>query len=148
MAFRFRYESLLNYRAHLKEKAEIELAQAQQQLNRARALLKQYRDGLEKGGRELDRALRKSLSSDDLKIHLDYLAGLKIRIEIQSRETQRCREKVKKKMEVVLEKTKEYKVIEKLKQKDREVWDYRRNQEEIKIMNETAILRYQREVPQ
>ena len=148
MAFKFRYQSLLSYRLHLKEKAEIELARAQQQLNRARELLKHLTESLKKGQVELDAALSKSLSSDDLKIHLDYLAGLKIRIEIQERETQKCKEKVKKKMEALLEKTKEYKVIEKLKQKDAEKRDYRLMQEERKAMNETAILRYKREVSQ
>jgi flagellar FliJ protein len=148
MAFKFRYKSLLSYRQHLKEKAEIELALAQRQLNRAQELLKYFSESLKKGNAELDAALSKTISSDDLKVYLDYLSGLKIRIEIQTAEVQKCKEKVKKKMETLLEKTKEYKVIEKLKQNDFEKWDYKQLQEERKAMNETAILRYKQEVPQ
>jgi flagellar FliJ protein len=148
MAFKFRYQSLLSYRLHLKEKAEIELARAQQQLNRAQNLLAQLTESLQLGQQELDTALSRSLSSDDLKIYLDYLVGLKIRIEIQAREKQKCKEKVKTMMTALLEKTKEYKVIEKLKEKDTEKWSYQLMQEERKAMSETAILRYKREVSQ
>lgn len=146
MAFKFRYKAILSFRRHLKEKSEVELARAQHQLNRVTDSLNQYCDHLREGRKELDAFLRKNISSNDLRIHLDYLSGLKIRIEIQTREVQKCKEIVRKKREALLEKTKEYKVIEKVKQKDFEKWNYQQLQEERKLMNEVAVIRYKQDL--
>jgi flagellar FliJ protein len=146
MAFKFRYKAILSYREHVKEKAEVELARAQYQLHRATDLLNQYGDHLTEGRKALETFLRKSISSDDLKVHLDYLSGLKIRIEIQAKEVQKCKEKAREKLKDLLEKTKEYKVIEKVKQKDFEKWNYQQLQEERKRMNEVAVLRHKQDL--
>ena len=145
MGFKFRYEALLSYKRHLKEKAEIELALAQRRLAQCRELLAAYHKTLERTNRAFAESMKKKISSGELKTYSDYILAIELKIENQKRETAESEGVVKEKRGVLLEKTKQYKVFEKLKERDYQKWIQQQNLMEQKDLNETTLIRYGKE---
>jgi flagellar FliJ protein len=145
MGFKFRYESLLSYRGHLKEKAEIDLGKAQAQLSRARQLLEHYETLLQEARNSLDKGMTAVMASEEVVTYADYLNGLKRRISAQHLEVTRWEKVVAEKRKVLLAKSKEYRIIEKLKEKDFQKWNHQELLLEQKKMNEVAVVRFGRE---
>ena len=142
MAFKYRYETLLSYRQHLKEKAGVELSRARQQLINAQESLGYYKETLQQANKYLESDLKSRISSHELKNHSDYIAGLKGRIETQRQEVAEWEKVVSERLENLLEKSKQYRIIEKLKERDFKEWSHRQRLLELKRMNEAAVIRY------
>ena len=136
MGFKFRYEALLSHRRHLKEKAEIELSLAQRHLRQSMDSLENYRSNLTQANLALGTSLRGRIPAHDLKNHSDYLAGLKDNIGAKELELVELKKNVEAKMEILLEKTKQYKGMERLKERDDEKWNDQQRLMEQKVMKE------------
>jgi flagellar FliJ protein len=145
MGFIFRFESLLKVRKHLKEAAEIELSKALGRLNRERLQLQSLSEDLEQAGQQFETDLRNSVPSRWLRLYADFLSGIKKRIADQQDSVARCENEVIEKRRVLLEKTKEFKIIERLKEKDFQKWQDQQRLEEQKRMDEIAVLRHGRQ---
>lgn len=145
MGFKFRYEALLNYRRHLKEKAELVLAAAQRQLRRNRDKMEEYRNAVIEANERFESDLRNKISSDHVRNYSSYVAALKIKMEFQKIEIANSEKIVAEKMKILLEKTRQYNVFEKLKERDQEKWRLSQNIMERKEMNETALVRHGKE---
>ena len=144
MGFKFRYEALLSFRQRLKEQAEIELAKAQKQLREARELLDLYRQRFQLASESFESRLKRPVSSGEIRSHRDYLAGLHEKISAQGVEIRKRDEVVRGKIKNLMTKTKQYKVMENLKEKDLIKWRDQQFQEEQRWMNEIAITRHGR----
>jgi len=142
--FNFRYESLLSYRERVKEQAEIDLAKARRQLREAREALGLYQKSLEQAGAAFQFRLRTRISSGEIKHHRDYLSGIEERIATQELEIRKRKELEKEKLKDLLTKTKQYRALGKLKEKDFKKWQQQQLQEEQKRMNEVAVTRHGR----
>jgi flagellar FliJ protein len=142
VAFKYRYETLLSYRQHLKEKAGIELSRAQQQLITAQESLGYYEEALHQVNNCLESDLKNRISSYELKNYSDYIAGLKGRIETQRQEVAEWEKVVSERLENLLEKSKQYRTIEKLKERNFQEWTHQQRLLELKKMNEAAVIRY------
>ena len=142
MGFRFRYESLCSYRRHMKEKAEIDLAVAQKRLRQCRELSNSYGESLIKAKNELVTDLKAGIPTYMLKNYSDYISDLNIRIELQKTEIVNAEAVVKEKLRTLRAKTKDYEILERLKEKDQKKWNYEQHQTDLKLINETAILRF------
>ncbi len=142
MTFKYRHGTLLSYRQHLKEKAGIELSRARQQLINAQESLGYYKETLQQANKYLEFDLKNRISAYELKNHSDYIAGLKDRIETQIQEVAEWEKVVSERLENLLEKSKHYRIIEKLKEKDFKEWSHQQRLLELKRMNETAIIRH------
>ena len=145
MGFHFRYEALLSYRRHLKERAEVEFSRAQKQLQICREGLKEFNDKRDRVTALLESDLRKKVASYVMKNYSDYIKALGHKIAVQKLEVIQWEEVVRKKLEILLYKTKQHKVIERLKEKDLEKWKQNQNFLEQKTINEVAILRHGKE---
>jgi flagellar FliJ protein len=145
MGFKFRYETLLSYRGHLKEKAEVDFGKAQANLSRARQLLEHYETLLREVRNSLDKGMTAVMTSEELVTYADYLSGLKRKISAQHLEVTRWEKVVAEKRKVLLARSKEYRIIEKLKEKDLEKWNHQETLLERKKMNEVAVIRFGRE---
>jgi flagellar FliJ protein len=146
VGFKFRYETLLSYRGHLKEKAEVELGKAQSHLSRARQLLEYYEKQLHETRRSLEKGLSARMSSAEMITYSEYLAGTKRRISAQKLEVGRWERIASERRKNLLSRTKEYRIIEKLKEKDVQKWNQQQAQLELKGMNEVALTRYGRDL--
>ncbi|MBN1905732.1 MAG: flagellar export protein FliJ [Deltaproteobacteria bacterium] len=142
MKFKFRYESLLSYRGHLKEKAAIEFARAQNRVREIDEKINGLNDEIAKANDDLEKRMRETMSSEDIINYSEFLNALLIQIEIKKMERIRAEQALIQKRKNLLEKTKEYKVFEKLKERDLEKWLHDQNQLELKEINEAAIIRH------
>lgn len=145
MAFKFRYEALLGYRQHLKEKAEIEYSQARQRLRRLNDELLEYQQEMDVSRSELARYLREKTDSDTIKNYSQYIGALKIWIAVKEAEIAEAEKLVADKLENLLNRTKKFKIMEKLKEKDFQKWKNMLNIMEQKQLSEVGVLRHGRE---
>ena len=144
MGFRFRYESLLAYRLHLKERAEIELGKANKALKEAQDSLALAKNQFSAGNRELVTRMRATISSGELKHAMEYLNGLEHQISSHERAVEEKEAQVRDRRADLLSKTKEYKVMAKVKEKDRKRWEEKAAKEEQKTLDELAVIRHGR----
>lgn len=144
MGFRFRFESLLAYRLHLKERAEIELGMANKALKEAQASLAQAKNRFSMGNEELVIQMRATISSDELRHFRVYLNSLEEQIASHEMNVEEKEVQVRNKRAVLLEKTKEHKVMAKLKEKEQKRWEEKAAREEQKIQDELAVIRHGR----
>jgi flagellar protein FliJ len=142
LKFKFRYESLLFYREHLKEKAAIELARAQNRIREIDETIKAIREEIERSNDDMEKRMRETVSSNEVINHSEFINALLIKIEIKKMERIRAEQFLIQKRKDLLEKTRQYKVFEKLKERDLEKWHQDQNQLELKEINEAAIIRH------
>jgi flagellar protein FliJ len=142
LKFKFRYESLLSYREHLKEKAAIELARAQNRIREIDETIKTIKEELERSNDTIEKRMRETVSSNEVINHSEFINALLIKVEIKKMERIRAEQFLIQKRKNLLEKTRQYKVFEKLKERDLEKWHQDQNQLELKEINETALIRH------
>ena len=144
MKFKFRYESLLLYREHLKEKAAVEFARAKSTVIKIDEQITAYSDEVTKAYDDLENKMRNIISSNDIINHSEFINALLIRIEIKKIELLKAEQILVQKRKNLLEKSRQCKVFEKLKEKDLEKWHHDQNQLELKEINEAAVTRHGR----
>lgn len=144
MPFKFRYEALLKYRTHLKEKAEIEFGAAMKQLQKVRQLLKSFEASLVEARGTLEKGLTKRMQSQELAAYSDYLSELKKRIATQRQELARREKILEEKKRALLERTRKCRIIEKLMEKDHQAWKQKESLAEQKRIDEVAVTRHGR----
>ena len=110
MKFRFRYESLLSYREHLKEKAAVEFAMAQSALKKIDKKILAYSDEITKANDDLEKKMRNTMSSNDIINHSEFINALLIRIELKKIERLKAEQVLFQKRKTLLEKSRECKV--------------------------------------
>ncbi len=145
MRFRFRYEALLSYRKYLKEQAEIELAKANEQLRIARQDLEEMLRKYETTNKRLEQKLEKRIYGNRLQDYTNYLLALKSEMEQKASEISEWEKRVDKKRKILLQKNKEWKILDTLKERDYKKWLQEANKKEQKEINEMAIVRYGRD---
>ncbi len=144
MGFTFRFEALLKYRAHRKERAEVALGRAQRQLLQARETLESLQNRLREAGGEIQDALKKRASAERLRNHVDFVSGLRGRIQAQEQEVTQRREDVRARMKDVVESTRNVRIVEKLKERDHQTWLQEEQHQEQKVLDEMAVIRHGR----
>lgn len=142
MKFKFRYESLLSYREHLKEKAAIEFAGAQSAVRKIDDQIIVYSDEITGANDDLEKNMRNTMSSNDIINYAEFINALLIRIEMKKIERLKAEQEMFQKRKNLLEKSRQCKVFEKLKERDLEKWHHDQNQLELKEINETAVIRH------
>jgi len=145
MGFKFRYQALLSYREHLKEKAEIEFGSMQRELQKARQVMGSYEERFRKARISLEQGLMSSMSSEEMATYSDYLKGMKGRIQAQRQEIARRERIVHEKRKAMIERTREYRIMEKLMEKDQTKWIQHQSTAERKEVEEISVTRHGRE---
>jgi len=145
MAFRFRYESLLNYKRHLKEMAQVELAKSMEQLQVAQEALRNLTTEYTRTTGALGQGLRSGITAPRLKNYSEYLSRLKEEIGQKALQVAEWEEVVEKRRRALLEKDKEWKIMDKLKERDFRKWKADREAKERLNLDEMAILHHGRE---
>jgi flagellar FliJ protein len=146
MGFRFRFERLLTYRGHLKDRAEAEFGAAGKSLALARELLKSMVQERERTEGSLRAGLAKGLSAAEIKSHADYLESLDHRTALQVREVERLEALVSTRREALLARSREVKVMEQMKERDFQKWQTHQEASEQQRLNEVGIQRHGREL--
>ena len=144
MPFRFKFETLLSYRSHLKDQAEIAFAKANRNLRRARESLADAQERLLRAHESLHRDLAAKMVSDELQNHVEYIADLENRIRRQEVEVARWEHVVQKRLQELLAKNKQHQVIEKLRGRDHQKWLRQQGLAEQQRLDELAVARHGR----
>ena len=142
MSFKFRYETLLSYKRHLKEKAEIDLSLAQRRLRQCRERLEELETGLYETHSAFAKKIKQKVPSSVVKSYSAYIAALENGIEAGKIDIADSERVVSEKLGILLEMTKQYKVFEKLKERDFKKWNHRQRLLEQKVMSEVALIRH------
>lgn len=145
MAFKFRYESLLKYRRHLKEIAQLELARSMEHLALAREGLDTLSAEYNSAVGRLNTNLKRGMVAQRLQNHVEYLDRLKRDIAQKAMEVAEWEQAVENKRAALIEKDRDLKIIDKLKSRDFEKWVAEEEAKEQKALNEMAVLRHGRD---
>ena len=139
MTFKFRFQSVLNYRRHQAETAEMELAKAQRHLAAAKKLLANLKARREDGESRLVQCLQKGVEGQKLQLWRLYLTDLETRIEEEIQHTEAMRVAVEDRRVRLLEANRKKKSIEKLLNREEQVWWLEENRRQAKELGEMAV---------
>ena len=145
MPFRFRLQKVLEARKIDRDLAQKDFAEAQFQVQTEQLKLAQLEELEKKSYQDLAQA--QSLRDDQVSTFqqiIQFQKGLKIKIQKQKKHIEGLQAVVEKKQEILRQKTIEYKIVEKLKEKKKFLYLQDANQKENKERDETTVLRYSR----
>lgn len=126
----------------MKEKASVELALAQGRMNKVTQSIEEHKEEISKTNDDLEKGLRKKISSNEIANYSEFINALQIKIEIKKMELVKAEQAVFEKRKNLIEKTRQCKIFEKLKERDFKKWNLIQNQKEMKQINEAAIIRH------
>jgi flagellar export protein FliJ len=86
--------------------------------------------------------MKDNLPSHELQNYSDYFISLEERIGLAEMEIIDHERMVRQKMQILLSKTKDFKAMEKLKEKDLKKWNHQQHLNELKRLNEIAVIRH------
>jgi flagellar FliJ protein len=118
--FRFRLETVLTQRRHVEERCQKELADARQELSAAQAVLREAKGTHRQCMRDMRRKQRDRFRADDMLLYYPYLERLKLDIELHMKRVAAVERDVEQKRQALLEAVKKRKILEKLKEKQRQ----------------------------
>ena len=147
MAFKFRYESLLVYRNHLKEKTEMDLARVIRELRISKQGLADLVQDRRRAAAELESDLGSAMDAGLMRSYIDYLSHMSDKIRAQATEVTNLEKAVLQERKQLLSRTKEYRIMENLKEKDRAKWMLEQERKERIRLNEIAVLRHRSPQP-
>ncbi|MBI3584291.1 MAG: flagellar export protein FliJ [Nitrospinae bacterium] len=146
--FRFRLESVLNYRRTIEENLLKELSELRRQLSLEEDRLKMMifeKDShindlgsLQKGG--------VTLQIEDIKLYFSYLNGLELKIKNQGDIIKKCRERADKKLVEVIDAMKNRKILEVIKERGYREYTREINLKEQRLLDEIAVNRFTRDM--
>ncbi len=125
--------------------AKVELARSMEQLQVAKEALESLTVEYNKATGRLNHSLREGITAQKLKNYTTYLGRLKEEISQKALQVAEWEEIVEKNRSALLEKDKEWKIMDKLKEKDFRKWVGEREAKERVALNEMAALRHGRE---
>ena len=140
MPFQFKLEKVLNYRTQLEEEAKVRLAQAHQLYIREEQRLAELNAMLQEKEAALYRDM--TLGHGERWLLENYIRGLRSDISTTQMRLRSLFHAVEQAREYLLERSKDRKALEKLREKQEERYRAEERDKERKINDETATLRY------
>lgn len=140
----FSLTKVLKYRKQMEDAAALQLAHAQQQLEMAQRDLEKVEKELTTLITELNTIQEAGIGIEDLLRYENRISWLKTERENRVVVFESALENVNTKRLIVLEKSKNKKVLEKLKKKQDLQWHKHQNKRENNILDEIAVFSYDR----
>jgi flagellar export protein FliJ len=139
MTFKFRFQSVLNYRRHQAEIAEMELAEAQQQLVIAEEHLASLKAKREDGESRLAHRLQKGVGGHELQLWRLYLTDLETRIDEEAQRAEVMRLSLENVRARLLVANRKKKSMEKLFDQEEQAWWQQENKRQERELSEVAV---------
>lgn len=142
--FKFKLQSVLEYRLNIEEKILNEFSDLKRILEEKKAVLKALIDERHRLMDELRNMQRRVMRADDLAALVGYVENLRLKEKEQNNIIDQASEKVEAKRKELMEAVKNKKVMENLRDKHEE--EYRKNMNELEQKNsdEMSVLKYGR----
>ncbi len=141
----FSLTKVLKYRKQMEDAAALQLAHAQQQLQMAQRDLEKVENELTILITELDTIQEAGIGIEELLRYENRISWLKTERENRTAVFESALENVNTKRSIVLEKSKNKKVLEKLKKKQDLQWHKHQNKRENNILDEIAVFSHDRQ---
>jgi len=136
--FKFRFETLLITRRHAEETLQKELSEARRTLAAEQAALRDKKSARRQCLQELRQKQQQRFRTPDIHLYGPYLERLEGDIDLQQKRVAGAERKVNQKRLALTEALKRRKILEKLKEKDQEVYLKAMAVRERKFMDEVA----------
>jgi flagellar FliJ protein len=139
--FQFHLEALLNFRKHLLEQAQLEVARLRTELYASEGRIEQYENDYAATGRELEEEMAAGMDVKRYRHYTRYLSGIESKIETENLTRAQLLKHLEEKQKQLLQHSIEKKGLENLKNRRRE--DYYRDLSaaDQKAADETVIVR-------
>ncbi len=141
----FSLTKVLKYRKQMEDAAALQLAHAQQQLQMAQRDLEEIESELKAVLTDLDALQEVGIGVEELLRYENRISWLKTERENRAAVFESALENVNIKRSIVLEKSKNKKVLEKLKKKQDLQWHKHQNKRENNILDEIAVFSHDRQ---
>ena len=145
MAFHFRLQRLLKYRRFLLDQAQLEFLAAdrrRREIEREKRLLKEV---IVEYRRRWKVAQQEGMDVASFLSYREYLESLEARLPNLEKRLQEARKEVEKHRLIVLEREKDVKMLEKLRDRHREQAELEMRRKDQKVLDEIVVLRSNRE---
>jgi len=136
---RFSLEPVLEYKKQIEENRIRELIQARNIFNKAYEKLMNIRELLNASKKEFSQKNRKGMKCSERTLYINYINNLSDQIEYQQQIVGKAKIDVDKKLIMVIEASKNRKMMEELKKKEFTVYYKWLNSLETKMIDEIAI---------
>ena len=139
MAFKFRFQSILNYRRHQVEIAEMELAGAQHQLILTEEHLETLKARNEDAENRMACCLQKGVVGRKLQLWRLYLTDIQARIDEEAQRAEAMRLAVEDLRVKLLEANRKKKSMERLSNREEQAWRQKEDRLEERELSEMAM---------
>jgi flagellar export protein FliJ len=140
MTFRFRFETLLRYREHLRTKAQTDLAITIKQYEAVQGRLEEARSERRQQLQALEEQCFTGINSRDYQLNLDYVGSLERQLLLLENELLELSQEVVRAKEVLLRCQTEVKMLECLEAKDRSAYRKEQGKRELIKLDEKAMM--------
>lgn len=145
MPFKFTLEPLMKHRKRLEEDAQREFFKARSAVDEALRRINSLYESVDHARRQIQ-ILQRSGGQAIAAItqHEEFIAGVQIRIERERKVARELMMVAEEKHQVLLEAAKEFKSIEKLKERRHRQYREEKKKKELKIIDQTVTMRFKR----
>ncbi len=143
MAFEFKFESLLKYRKRLEEAAQRDFIAARRELDEALAMIQQMYSSIEEARAYIHSCQGQGQAGDIFRIlsSEQFITGQKVKIDIERARARELMMRVEEKQELLLAAAREFKKIEKLKERHKSEFKKEQRRLEIKRVDDLVVIR-------
>lgn len=143
--FNFKLETVLNYRTILEDKRKREFSQALSACEHEKQALKHIENEIRNALSSFTQLNSKSnFTARDFFAYQHFISGLQYQKEQQIEQVHRAQNELEKKRKIYIQATQDTKVIQRLKEQEREKYLYEMSQLEQKFLDELSIIRERR----
>jgi flagellar FliJ protein len=145
MSFKFTLEPLMKHRKRLEEDAQREFFKARSAVDEALRKINSLYESIDHARRQIQ-LLQKSGGQSIAAItqHEEFIVGAQIRIERERKVARELMMVAEEKHQLLLEAAKEFKSIEKLKERRHRQYLEDKKKQELKIIDQTVTMRFKR----
>jgi flagellar FliJ protein len=144
MGYHFNLEPLLDHRKFIEESKQRDFALMQQKFNQAKNRLVDLRNNKIKLYQDFKKRLQSSVQPYEFTMYQSYAARLKYEIEQQKEIINKIEKQVNTARIALLSAMKDRKTLEKIKEKRKENYMRKMAKKEQTLLNEAALLRFNR----
>lgn len=145
MAFRFPFETLLNHRRHLEEAARKEFMEAQKRVDDCLAKIKSLYGQRDETRQQVEKVSNEGgVRSQELLTLDEYVDGLTILIERERIKARELMQVAEEKRELLVIAAREFKILQKLKEKKWQEFRAKMKKIEEKEMQDLVTMRFRR----
>jgi flagellar protein FliJ len=142
--FKFKLQSVLEYRMNIEEKIHNEFSDVNRYLNQQKAVLKALVLERENLINDLRNMQKKTMRADHIATHVAYVENLRKKEKEQKNVIHQAKEAVENKRKELMEAVKNRKVMENLRDKNAEEYQKNLNEQEQKNSDEMSVLKFGR----